>query len=348
MNLKELANSLKLSQTTVSRALNGYPEVSEITRRRVQEAALNNHYQPNVRATGLATGKAMAIGHVIPVHNKNDVVNPVFGEFIAGASQTYSEHGYELLLTIADRDNEHEVYQSIAAKGAVDGVIVHSPQRRDDRIALLRQIGLPFVVHGRVSESDLPYSWVDMDNRTAFDQATKLLLNMGHKDIALINGPHDLNFAWLRAQGYRDALNQAGIEPDENLISHGELTEVHGFEHAFRLLSLSRAPTAFLVSSYVAAIGVRRAISRCALQIGEDVSVIVHDDELSYFDNQGEVPQFTATRSSVREAGVQAAKMLLDIIDKPEKAPLSKRLKASLIVGASTGPVDMPQQREQA
>ena len=95
MNLKELAESLGLSQTTVSRALNGYPEVNELTRKRVSDAASENNYRPNVRATGLATGRSMAIGHVIPIASGNDVVNPIFGEFVAGASRTYSKHREE-------------------------------------------------------------------------------------------------------------------------------------------------------------------------------------------------------------------------------------------------------------
>ncbi len=116
MNLKELAGLLNLSQATVSRALNGYPEVREATRQRVLNAARKYNYRPNARAMGLATGKCMAIGHVIPNYSQNEVVNPVFGEFITGASQTYSANGYELMLTIADSRDEEESYRNIIAK----------------------------------------------------------------------------------------------------------------------------------------------------------------------------------------------------------------------------------------
>ncbi|MFK7997047.1 MAG: LacI family DNA-binding transcriptional regulator [Granulosicoccus sp.] len=337
MNLKELAESIGLSQTTVSRALNGYPEVSERTRKRVTEAALEHNYLPNARATGLATGRSMTIGHVIPVASSNDVVNPVFGEFIAGASRTYSKNGYELLLTVAQRDREEETYRNFVGKGTVDGVIVHSPTTSDSRISLLQEIGLPFVVHGRASKCGEAYSWVDVNNRRAFQQATQLLLDMGHKRIALVNGRETLNFAWLRCQGYDDALRNANIEPESELMSSGDLTETYGFQTAQRLLSAKSPPSAFVVSSYIVAIGVQRAITGAGLVMGRDVSVVTHDDELSFFDNQGEVPQFTATRSSVREAGFRASQMLLDIIDKPDSAPLSHLLEARLIVGSSTG-----------
>lgn len=337
MKLKELADILGLSQTTVSRALNGYPEVREETRQRVLRTATEHNYQPNTRAMGLATGRAKAIGHVIAIDSKNELVNPVFGEFIAGASQIYSANGYELLLTVEQSQNEEETYRKIAAKGAVDGVIVQSPKRDDSRVALLIDIGLPFVIHGRVGECDLEYSWIDFNNRRAFQQATKLLLDLGHQRIALINGFETLNFAWLRRQGYLKALSDVGIDADETLMSSDEMTEGHGYYSASAMLKQKNGPTAFLVSSYMLALGVRRAIAHAGLRMGEDVSVIIHDDELSFFQNNDPVPQFTATRSSVREAGVRSAKMLLKIINDPSLAPMSELLEAHLTIGLSTG-----------
>ncbi|MCL4154552.1 UNVERIFIED_CONTAM: hypothetical protein GTU68_065619 [Idotea baltica] len=338
MNLKQLSENLGLSQTTVSRALNGYPEVNETTRRRVQQAAAEGNYRPNQTAMSLATGKAMAIGHVIPVATKNDVVNPVFAEFVAGASQTYNLHGYELMLTIAESKDEESIYKSLAAKRAVDGVIVHSPLRNDPRLALLNEIGLPFVVHGRVSDSTADYNWIDMNNRRAFKQATQLLIDLGHRKIALINGQETLNFAWLRRLGYEEAFKENKMEVDLRLLSSAALTEPYGYQKAMALLAADNPPSAFLVSSYIVALGVRRAISQSGLTIGKDVSVIIHDDELSYFDNGGAVPQFTSTRSSVREAGIIAAEMLLKQINDPNLYPQSQLLESHLTIGSSTGP----------
>lgn len=337
MKLKELADILGLSQTTVSRALSGYPEVREETRLRVMRCAAEHNYRPNTRALGLATGRAMTIGHIMPVDSKNEVVNPVFAEFIAGASQIYSANGYELLLKIAQNQDEEETYRNIAAKGAVDGVILHAPKRCDWRIALLQDIGMPFVIHGRSEDSDLEYSWVDFNNRRSFERATKLLLDLGHRRIALINGRETLNFAWLRRKGYLTALSKAGIDADETLIFSDEITESHGYYSATALLATQNRPSAFLVSSYTQALGVRRAISHAGLRMGEDISVIIHDDELSFFQNNDPVPQFTATRSSAREAGVRAADMLLKIIDNPSLAPISELLEAHLTIGSSTG-----------
>ena len=179
MNLKELSKNLGLSQTTVSRALNGYPEVSQATRRRVEDAAKAFNYRPSTRAKGLATGQALAIGHVIPVSSKHEIVNPIFGDFIAGAGETYARHGYEMILSIVDDANESHVYEGLKSRRAVDGVIVHGPRMNDPRIQLLHDLGLPFAVHGRATGCALPYAWLDVNNRRAFLRATDFLFDLG-------------------------------------------------------------------------------------------------------------------------------------------------------------------------
>ena len=132
MNLKELSEKLKLSQTTVSRALNGYPEVKDATRQRVNEAAKRFGYRPNLRARTLATGRSMSIGHIIPTSRQNEMSNIVFSDFIAGAGAVYAQNGYSLTLSIVRDDEELQAYQGVADRGAVDGVIVQSPAS-DDR-----------------------------------------------------------------------------------------------------------------------------------------------------------------------------------------------------------------------
>lgn len=338
MNLKQLSEKLGLSQTTVSRALNGYPEVNESTRQRVQDAAIKNNYRPNLRAMSLATGKAMAIGHILPFSSRQDIVNPIFAEFIAGASKIYSQSGYELILNITKAQDEESIYRGMAAKRAVDGVIVHSPTQSDPRLAILKEIKMPFVVHGRVKNSIEPYNWVDMNNRSAFKKATQLLVDLGHRDIALINGEETLNFAWLRRCGFTDALKENSLAANPELMANAELTETYGYQTTTTMLKKSPSPTAFIVSSYVVALGVRRAISHQGLIMGKDISVIIHDDELSYFDNNGDIPQFTSTRSSVRNAGYLAAEMLLKQIKDPNLFPQSVLLESHLIMGDSTGP----------
>lgn len=338
MNLKELASRLGLSPTTVSRALNGYPEVNESTRERVMAAAKRHNYHPNTRAIRLATGRAMAVGHVIPIASRHEIVNPVFADFIAGAGETYSRNDYDMLLSVVSDDQEEDTYRNLKSKGNVDGVIVHAPRLDDQRIRLLFDIGLPFVVHGRSSGSTLPYSWLDVNNRRAFSRATEFLLDLGHSRIALVNGLEFMDFAIRRRGGFSDALQQRGLAPDPDLMASEEMTEVAGYRAARRMLALLVPPTAFLVSSMISGMGVRRAIEERGLAMGRDVSVIIHDDDLSYLKNGEDVPIFTATRSSVSEAGRQAAEMLLHMIVSPGEGPQQRLLEAELIIGQSTAP----------
>jgi LacI family transcriptional regulator len=342
MNLKELASRLGLSPTTVSRALNGYPEVNEATRERVMAAAKRHNYHPNTRAIRLATGRAMAIGHVIPVATRHEIVNPVFADFIAGAGETYSRNDYDMVLSVVPDDQEESAYRGLKSKGNVDGVIVHAPKMNDARIALLHDIGLPFVVHGRATGTTLPYSWLDVNNRRAFQRATEFLLDLGHTRIALVNGLEFMDFAIRRRTGYVDALSARGIAPDPVLMTSDEMTEIAGHRAARKLLALPKPPTAFLVASMISGMGVRRALEEAGLQMGRDVSVIIHDDDLSYMKNGDDVPIFTATRSSVREAGRLTAEMLLEIIANPGPNPQQRLLEAELIMGQSTGPCQKP------
>ncbi len=338
MNLKELSNILGLSQTTVSRALNGYPEVNEETRRRVALAAEQHNYRPNTRAKGLATGRAMAIGHVIPMSTKHEMVNPIFGDFIAGAGETYSRNGYDMVLTVVEDVSEAQAYRNIRSRHTVDGVVVHGPKMQDSRIALLHEIGLPFVVHGRASGIAQDYSWLDVNNKSAFLRATNFLLDLGHRRIGLINGLEGMDFAFRRRMGYEEALKARGIAPDPAIMRSEEMTEVFGYRSAREMLAAENPPTAFLVSSMICALGVRRAIEERGLRMGRDVSVITHDDALSYLQNGGDVPIYTATRSSVREAGRRLAEILIERINNPDGPLIHELLEAELMVGQSTGP----------
>ncbi|MEL7299557.1 MAG: substrate-binding domain-containing protein [Pseudomonadota bacterium] len=338
MNLKELAAHLGLSQTTVSRALNGYPEVSETTRQRVSHAAEQHNYRPNTRAKSLATGRAMAVGHVIPTSTRHEMVNPIFGDFISGAGETYKQHGYDMLLSMVEDGDQPRVYRELKAKGTVDGLIVHAPETSDPRIGLLSDLEIPFVVHGRASDEARPYAWLDVNNTSAFARATELLLDLGHRRIAFLNGLESMDFARRRRAGFERALSKAGLAPDPALLRSAEMTETYGYSSAKEMLAMDHPPTAFLVSSLIIALGVRRAVEEQGLVLGRDVSLITHDDDLSYLRNGGDVPVFTATRSSVRDAGRLSAQMLIDQIGAPANTLPTRLLEAPLIHGRSTGP----------
>ncbi|MEX0369376.1 MAG: substrate-binding domain-containing protein [Tateyamaria sp.] len=338
MNLKELSSLLGLSQTTVSRALNGYPEVSEKTRARVVQAAQAHAYSPNTRAQGLATGHSKCIGHVISVSDSAEMVNPIFGDFMAGAGETYAAHGYDMMVTRVGAQDEEATYRNLKARGAVDGIVVHAPRRNDSRLALLDKIGLPYVVHGRSTGVTAPYSWLDVNNTRVFSEATAFLAGLGHRRIALINGQETMDFAIRRRSGYESALRFAGLQISPEIMSTGEMTEAYGYAQASAMLELDDPPTAFLVASIICAAGIRRALDERGLRAGQDVSVATFDDCLSYFGNGGDRPVFTAWQSSVRAAGSALAEMLIDRIRSPHAPHITKLWEAEFVEGASTGP----------
>lgn len=337
MNLKELSKLLGLSPTTVSRALNGYPEVNAATRARVAEAALLHGYAPNLLAKRLATGRTHSIGHVIPL-SAHQMINPIFADFIAGAGEVYSAAGYDMLLSVVPAEQEHQAYRRMAAQRGVDGFIVHGPTVDDPRIGLLQDLGLPFVVHGRGGASHSGYSWLDINNRRGFLRATELLLDLGHERIAFLNGQETMSFAARRRQGFDSAMAARNVPVDPDLVRCEEMIEPYGYEAARQMLTLDRPPTAFLVSSIMVAQGVLRAVRELGLEFGRDISILTHDDDLSFLPNHGAIPLFTATRSSIRDAGHRTAEILIELMDNPGTGPRQELWESDLMIGRSTGP----------
>jgi LacI family transcriptional regulator len=338
MNLKELAKHLNLSPTTVSRALNGYPEVGAETRRRVDEEARRIGYRPNPHARRLATGRAHAIGYVLPP-DRSLTIDPLFSDFVAGAADVYATHGFEVMLHAGGQEEEISVYQRYAQGGAVDGVVLLGPRLSDLRIAALNKLKMPYIVHGRVNTSETGYAWLDIDNYGAFHRATKLLIDLGHKRIGLINGFEDFNYAHERRRGYERALLERGLKADPLMTSSGLMTEENGYRQSKRILQLAHRPTALILGSMLLVAGAMRAVNEMGLVIGRDVSLIAHDDGLPFLNAESLVPSLTTTSSSIRAAGARVAQLLLGMITDAEAEQPHELWSVDLIVRGSTGPM---------
>ncbi len=337
MNLKDLSKHLGLSQTTVSRALNGYPEVKEATRVRVTQAAAELGYRANASARRLATGSARTIG-IIVSSDHNLLVDPLFVEFLAGVGEYLSSHDIDLLVSIASIDMEMEHYKRIISEGRVDGLIVSSPRIQDARVQMLKDAKMPFVLHGRC-DIDGGYSYLDIDNEDAFYRATEFLINAGHRRIALFNHSAKLMmFARHREMGYRNALADNGIEFDASLTCSGDMNEENGYCFTREQLSLDNPPTAIMCSSTLMGLGVSRAVEQDGLQLGKDISLITHDDGLPFLKADHMRPPLTTTTSSIREAGTEVSRMLLKRIRTPHDMPERKVWPVELVIRESTGP----------
>ena len=293
------------------------------------------NYRPNSNAAGLATGKSRQIGHVIPLSD-HQMINPHFSDFIAGAGETFSTASYDMLLRVVSNQHTEEVYRDFANR--VDGVIVHGPLIDDPRIELLQDLGLPFVVHGRSGRDEESYSWLDVNNKRAFQRATAFLAESGHRRIALVNGLEAMTFAHRRRLGYQDGLSAHGIAFDPTLLSNGDMDEPYGYRSTSDLLSLQSPPTAILYASVLPAMGGVRALADAGLSPGRDVSIITFDDQLSFLHpgSTGSIPHLTCLRSSIRSAGRRVAEMLLEQIDGGAETPVHELWEAEFVIGQST------------
>ena len=336
MKLKDLAAELGLSQTTVSWALNGYPEVNESTRQRVSEAAQRFGYSANASARRLATGRSGAIGVALPLQRSLHF-GPHVSEFLSGISERLAQKEIDLLVAPLDSDDEMPVFRRLAESRRVDAVIISAPTPHDPRIKALSELGLPFILHGRC-EIDVPHAWLDIDNEGAFRRATSHLIDLGHKHIALINGPEDQTFAIHRLRGYRDALLSRGLTYDPQLVGGGRFTDENGFRLAQAFFERRPRPTAFLAGSMMTALGVFRAIRLAGLTLGKDVSMIAHDDVFPYLNADNMVPSMSTTRSSIRAAGLRIADLLLQMVEGKPPETIQELWPVELVLRESTGP----------
>ena len=336
MRLKDLAGRLGLSQTTVSRALNGYPEVSETTRQRVLDAARRFDYRPNPSARRLATGRAGAVGAVLST-NRNLLLDPHYVEFLAGLGERLADDEIDIVLSPVRGHDEMDSYRRIAGGTRVDALVLSSPVIKDDRVRLLTELGLPFVLHGR-TDSDTAHAWLDIDNEGGFRHATKHLLDLGHRHIGLINGSTRFTYAAHRERGFREALASHGIAVEDRFIGEGVMTDEVGYRLTERFLAEKPRPTALLVSSMMMALGAFRAIRAAGLELGRDVSMIAHDDVFPFLNADRMVPPMSTTRSSIRAAGTRVAELVLELLAGRVPESINELWPVDLVIRGSTGP----------
>jgi LacI family transcriptional regulator len=336
MKLKDLADRLGLSQTTVSRALNGYPEVAEATRERVVDAARRYDYRPNASARRLATGRAGAVGAVLKT-DRSQMFDPHYVEFLAGLADRLADHEIDIVLGTSKVNDEMSAYRRISAGTRVDALVVSSPLVSDDRIRMLNALGMPFILHGRTLDQP-QHAWLDIDNEGGFRHAANHLLDLGHTRIALINGSKRFTYAADRERGFRKALEVRSISVDDRLIGEGVMTDEVGYRFAEEFLRTKPPPTAILVSSMMMALGAFRAIRAAGLTLGKDVSMIAHDDVFPYLNADRMVPTMSTTRSSIRAAGVRVAELTVELLGGREPSSIGELWPVDLVVRASTGP----------
>ncbi|WP_039055266.1 LacI family DNA-binding transcriptional regulator [Enterobacter sp. Bisph1] len=274
MSLKAIAKQLGISVTTVSRALNGYDDVSAETRARVQAEADRRGYRPNTLARRLKMGKIDAVGLVFPVHPV-PLNNSVFMEMVGEISRELASHDIDLLL-IADDDlaDKHSYLRMIQSR-RVDALIVAHTLDNDARLEQLQAAGFPFLALGR-SQLAKPYAWFDFDNYAGTYRATRFLIDHGYQRIAMLSENNSQAFIAQRRQGYLDALRDSGLS-DEWLRTLSPSRRA-GYQAVEALLALPQPPQAIVTDCNTHGDGAAMALLKHGKLLGENrVALVVYD-----------------------------------------------------------------------
>jgi LacI family transcriptional regulator len=331
-SLRKLASALGLSITTVSRALDGYPDVAAATRQRVIDAAKAIDYRPHAAARRLRLGSTETVTMVLP-GTPGHFDEPLYLELLTALGARFDAAGYDLtVLAARDLAEERAVYRRLVEAKRTDGLVVARTRRNDQRIKYLAQVGFPFVTIGR-TETRLPYAHVDGDGESAFRAATERLIALGHRRIAFLAAPAEFTFGKLRRRGWSTAMEAAGFAHDAMI--DGPLTEFGGLAAARALLAATPRPTALLCATDRMAIGALRAAKEAGLAVGRDISIIGHDNiSASAFCE----PALTTMELSMQDVGTRVADMLIALIGGADPRDLCDILPVLPIERASVGP----------
>lgn len=310
MSIQALADSLGISISTVSRALNGYTDVSASTRQRVFDAAKAMNYSPHPVAHRLATGKTGAVAII----NSMRPGNAADGSAIAlhtGVAEVLREHKYfALSLGLPSDEQEIPELMRLLDGRLVDGVVLTRTRTNDPRVSLLQDRKIPFITHGRTLDN-APHAWLDTDNEGAFEQATQALIDLGHRRIAFINGMPHMTFASLREQGFRQALERAKIDANTCPVHYTELTAESGEHIASQLLRAPKPPTAIVCATDTVALGAMAAVRAAGWVVGRDVSVMGYGNTEA---GQYAWPPLASIDHAIVDNGRHIAQLLLRLI----------------------------------
>ena len=334
VTIKDIAQRVGKSVTTVSRALHGYSDVAPETRELVRQVAREMGYTPNVMAQRLQKQRAETLGLILPTFGPR-FSDPFFSEFVAGVGNQAAERGYDLLLsTRPPGEEEMSAYRKAALGRLVDGFIIIRTRVHDERIQFLHEMGFPFVAFGRTADTD-DFAWVDEDSDAGMRQIAHHLADLGHHRIAYLSPPLDLMFAQLRLEGLKAGLAERGLTLNEDYLRIGALTEQSGYMLAKELLALPTPPSALVCGNDLMAIGAMRAAQEKGLKIGHEIAVTGFDDiplaEHTY-------PPLTTVHQPIYQIGKRVTAMLIDLL---EGKPLTERqilLKPELVIRQSTLP----------
>lgn len=340
VTLADIAARASVTPMTVSRVMNGTGYVHVETRERVLRVAREMNYRRNGLARGLKRQRTDTVGMVL-----GDIANPFAAELSRGVREVLEDHGYSLFLCVSEHTAKEDVraFDSLADHRA-DGIIVatRASKSGNERLAELIDSGIPVSLIGR----DFRHPHADLvvaDNLKGGYEATRHLIELGHKRIGFIGVSLVEGLRLKRFQGYLEALHEHDLPVEEQLIVGGRnaaeqmpgySTEEMGYDGMIKLLELKQRPTAVFARNDYTAMGALNAIKRAGLCIPDDIAVVGYDDiPLASHTS----PRLTTVRQPTREQGHMAAEFLLQRIKGDVERPRQeKSFDCELVVREST------------
>ncbi len=333
ITLKEVAKEAGVSVGMASRVLGKYGSYSDETRSKVLAAARALEYRPNLQARSLRLGRTQAIGLVV-----SNIASYHWTTFVRGIEAAARKSDYQVILGTTDDDVEAErKYVRVLRERNVDGLILSPSAENEDLLSKLVEEGLPMVL----VESDLERVGaprINVDNRQAAHHATTYLLGLGHRTIGVVSGAQSLASGRDRLQGYRDALEDAGVPFVEQLVGRGEYRFEDAYHATRRLMGLAEPPTALLVCN--------EAMTGAALQCLKDLRIAVRDEvSLIGFDDPAWTKFITPAITTVRTPRVRVAELALETLlaqirdpESEQARPVERLVPTELVVRESCAP----------
>lgn len=327
VSIKDIGRLAGVSHSTVSRALRNSPLIAPETAERIQKIARETGYSASAVARSLVTRKTHAIGAVV-----TSIADPFNGEVVAGIEETANRNGYSVILASsqADPERERKVVRSFQER-RLDGILVASSRVGALHMPLLSELNIPVVMINNQHPSQFAHS-VSIDNVDGAYRATQHLLELGHRRIAYVGDRSGLHSDTERFEGYRKALNEAGIAVREELLVHGDGKPEGAADAIAPLLTGRNRPSAIFCYNDMSALGVMKEAAKHRLQVPANLSVVGFDD---IFFAELMQPPLTTVRQPKREIGRRAMELLFALI-RGEEAKQTITIQGQLVVRETT------------
>ena len=311
ITIKDIAVKANVAVSTVSRALNNKFDVNPKTREKILKIMDECGYTPNGVARGLVMQKLFTLGLIIP-----DISNPFFAEIAVGIENRAKELGYSVIFCNTNNNFQSEKDSiKLMRNRMVDGVIVSLSKNCKIELEALKRINFPVVQIDR-KISNIDCSGVFIDNRKSAYNATKYLIELGHRKIAHFTGNLNTQTGIDRLEGFKNAIKDDGISEKDVLIIVGKYNTDSGKESMREILKAKNMPTAIFAASDLQAVGALYTAGKAGLSVPEDLSIIGHDDiDISYLIN----PNLTTMEQPKKQLGTLAVDLLIKKIKNRSK-----------------------------